>query len=181
MKKILSALAAALLGCTALCTPVLAAETEGPVYQMGDVNMDGRVDCCDALLALQQYVETLAYNYGPLTRQQIELADVEKKVPRSIQFHKVFTGDAEQITRLEDVIGVTITDTADGDYGDYEIYTASDGSRYITFTYQERVTAIDAQDILMYYVHYVLLYPDGEMTILEYIEEYYPTPESEWE
>ena len=78
MKKILSALAAALLGCTALCTPVLAAETEEPVYQMGDVNMDGTIDCYDAQLALEHYANWLANKGDILTEQQIKLANINR-------------------------------------------------------------------------------------------------------
>ena len=76
MKKLFSILAAAVLGCTALYTPVLAAETDEPVYQMGDVNMDGKVDCCDAQLALQYYCDRMVNKEGVLTEQQIDLANI---------------------------------------------------------------------------------------------------------
>ena len=174
MKKLLSILAAAVLGCTALCTPVLAAENDELVYRLGDVNMDGRVDCADAQLALQQYADTLAGLDGLLTKQQIELANVIEKETGRALYSRRFTGDAEQIARVEELIGTPMTGTADGDYGDYEIYTSDNGNRYIKFYYQAPVTNFDAQLILLYYVDYVLLNPDGEMTVLEYMREYHP-------
>ena len=179
MKKLLSVLAAAVLCCTALGTPVLAAETDEPVYQFGDVNMDGKIDCCDALLALQYYVNCMAMNDFPvtLTEQQIQLANVDKE-SYTYMLSAYFTEEPERITWLENWFGTSITETADGDYGYYKIYTVPSGSRFIAIPYEFPVTALDAQYILMYYVYYVLLYPDGEMTIAEFLHERYP--DSEW-
>ena len=78
MKKLLSILAASVLGCTTLCTPALAAEYVELVYKMGDVDMNFRIDCYDAQLTLAHYANGLANNGDILTEKQMKLANINR-------------------------------------------------------------------------------------------------------
>ena len=73
-KKILAALSAAAVLCGCLTAPVSAAEAKD--YQLGDVNMDGRVDLTDAQITLIEYVEFNTYGTHRFTDEQMKLADV---------------------------------------------------------------------------------------------------------
>lgn len=123
MKKALAALAAAVLLCCTLISPVSAEET----CQMGDVNMDGVVDLVDSQLVLEDFTEIMCRKEGILSEEQRVLGNVDGAYresyanPNAIYICDVV--DSQLIllyyvthmcnpeTTMEDVTGQTITFT----------------------------------------------------------------------
>ena len=77
-RKVFAALAAVMMLLVCMAAPVSAAEAE-PKYQMGDVNMDGRVDLTDSMQALAYYCECISFLESSLTPQQLVLGNVDGK------------------------------------------------------------------------------------------------------